>query len=285
MFENISGEGWAVIGAVTGSVIAGAVSILTTWQINQNGIRKQRADLEHATKSKTDERNMLMRKEVYFEAAEALAVTGYSLLSLAEGNLKDLDQQVKTKLAASMQRVHLVGHIRLIELFAECNSFCESQFLQLVPQRIAADAKQSMHDASLASHKLHLDRYTEINAKMETHFKSGTLSDQLVKLFEEEQAGLSVKMDAEMARASQLVETILNERLELIKACSLAYVEFQRRLSRLTVLIKEDLGQSFPDNFEYYKLIEKSCSELTGTIDKFFNVQMAGVTAQVLQKD
>lgn len=145
--ENLNtflGSVWALLAAIIGSFGALAISIVTVW----NSRRQLRIQLERQAHESRVSREMSLRRDVYLEAAEAIARATNSLNQLGDVSAPGVELARQfTADFASIAKVHVIGTpetidalMRVVQELSSSQALLNSARLPLVGLQRELDA-------------------------------------------------------------------------------------------------------------------------------------------------
>jgi fructose-specific component phosphotransferase system IIB-like protein len=172
-----------LLATVVVGLLSAATAVLVVWRSNANSRRNQREQLErnaeqfaaqlahdsaqldrrlaHEADQRDRERTMSLRREVYLEAAEALAHANTLLgrMSDIENDQRALGKELATDLA-KVAKIHIVGSDRTVQAVMNYGNTLGPAIIELVAKRVplmirkaAIAHEQTFIDAALAERK------------------------------------------------------------------------------------------------------------------------------------
>lgn len=115
-------------------------------------------------KHHTSERNIGTRKQVYFEACDALAVIQASLTNILNSPLSE--SRPDPNLAAAIMRLHIVGRFKLVEHLMEFQSLYAQALLDMGMTKMEIEGIQAKSKHASEMHKMYSDFYREWTEKL-----------------------------------------------------------------------------------------------------------------------
>jgi hypothetical protein len=267
----------AIPASFWGVVIGSFFSIGGVALTNRASDRRLRAQFEHERNLKTKDREMTLRKEIYLDAAEAIAA-GMNAI----GRFPNLDipndqiTNAYVEKAPAVSKVHVIARTDTVQALAGFTSQLGSLFLTLFAQRYELQRTKntiSMIDNQVAEFGKERDRVLEM---IKQHNIEGVVDDRrwevLQNSFEFEQK----RVRDGIARREELMGILYPKQLQFMREC----VAHSARLSQLLIpvlsAVRGELELPF-DEHAYRQVAETSLANQQEAINAF--VQKVGPTA------
>lgn len=272
------GTSVALFSVLLGSIFA-LFGVYSTNRTNQKNLRTQLAhdqqmraeEHAHDQAMRAKEHELNLRKQIYLDAAEAIALGMASVTEIQNLNKSALDvREAFGKRASGMARLHVVASEEVALKFAQLYRELDDTFMTLRVDRMALDdmRTESLRHASMRDH------YQKSTAKLadlvrESHLAGSMTNERfaaLNALFERE-SKLAAEHDASNAKLDRTLRPL---HLEFTKRC---YAE-HARLSKLTIpliaAVRRDMG--VPINEETYLEVVTPNKDNLAQLGKLFRL-------------
>lgn len=225
LLEAIPASFW---GVVVGSFFSIGGVALT----NRASDRRLRAQFEHERKLKTKDREMALRKEVYLDAAEAIAAGMNAISRFANLDIPhDQITSAYVQKAPAISKIHVIAQTETVQALAAFTGQLGSLFLTLFAQRYELQKSKNLvaiTDNQIAEFGKERDRILEM---IKQHNIEGIVDDRrwevLQNSFEFEQK----RVADGIARREELLGILHPKQLEFMRDC----VAHSARLSQLLI--------------------------------------------------
>jgi hypothetical protein len=252
------GTAVALFGVLLGSIFA-LFGVYSTNRTNQKNLRMQLAhdqamraeEHAHDQAMRAKEHELNLRKQIYLDTAEAIALGMASITEIQNLNKSALEvRDAFAKRASGTARLHVVASEEVALKFAKLYRQLDDTFMTLRVDRIALDDMR----AETLRHASMRDHYQKSTAKLADLVREGHLAGSMTNerfaalnaLFERE-SKLATEHDASHTKLAQTLRPL---HLEFTKRC---YAE-HARLSKLTIpliaAVRRDMG--IPINEDTY---------------------------------
>jgi len=224
----------AAVSGLVGSVIGGTVAYLTNRQQLRHASKEARAAREHA-----------LRREVYFEAADAVG-RGVEFLS-GFGRIDVTLQQASDGLRGNhgwANKVHVIADLDTIRALDRATEFLFSSSLDLMAKRLKLDTLRSAaaaveeQIAQAGAHAQQLVAALQAVSAPDATNEARTLAPQLTQKLLDAQ-GMLLNLAREH---DQAVRRQHHAHRRLVMDCMKAIVDYQRLLGEVNVHVRRELG-------------------------------------------
>lgn len=253
---------------------ASLASILTLTGVilsNRNSRKQALAQLKHDSHQRDRERNMILRKEVYLPAAEAISKGITILTELVELNLST--QEVKENLSsysAAISKIQIVGSNNTVQATSAFSQKLVSSFLELIVIRAPLlDRKNEIEIRTNFINKTQseLDRY--IKLMKDANLAGNTdqrIWDSLNRSVEYEQ-----KQNERYIKERSELTSIQDKKLaNFFELCVLKQAEVSRLIPTAIFAIREELEMSI-DKDAYLASFNAGLKENNKIFQDFLN--------------
>lgn len=265
----------SVWGIAFGSLISFSAVMLAT----RAGDKRLLAQFKHERDKATKDREMSLRKEVFFDAADAVsagidAIPNFANLNVAVDNITS---DVRKK-SSALGRVYVIAKIETIERFVELQTQLGEIYLKLFARRAELEkesAKLKLIDSQVEQFGKERDRFLEM---IKQHNIEGTRDqrkwDVLHGNFEFEQTRITKLLEEREA----LVASVAPVHAEFIRECA-AHVQAVRKASigPLLAAVRAELELEF-NHQAFQALTNESVAKQSAALDAFVNQLMPSNT-------
>lgn len=235
MLERIPATFW---GVVVGSIFTLAGVVATNWHTG----RRLKIQLEHDRALKTQERELGLRKEIYLEAAEAIAEGMNSIMHFADLSLpsEKLTQRFTEK-AAAMAKVHVIAKENTAQAIANLTTEFGAAILRLSVKRSPLLVQQQqieLLEDQIDSFGKERDKFLESIKQMNIEGNQDTRRfEALNKNFEFEQSRVRQGLE----RLNVLRDDLRKNQFKYIEECMLESQALRGLLLPVIANIREEL--------------------------------------------
>lgn len=278
LLEAIPATFW---GVVVGSFFSIGGVALT----NRASDRRLRSQFEHERELKTKDREMALRKEIYLEAAEAIAAGMNTISRFANLDIP-YDQLTNTYVekAPAISKVHVIARTETVQALAGFTSQLGSIFLTLFAQRYELQKTKnsiSIIDDQIVEFGKERDRILEM---IKQHNIEGTVDDRrwdvLQRSFDFEQK----RVANSIARRDELMGVLHPNLLEFMRDCVAHLTELNQLLIPVLSAIRSELELPL-DEDAYRKIAETSLANQREAINAFVQKLMSAAPQPSSQQD
>ncbi len=268
-FTEIIGLLEAIPSAFWGVIVGSFFSIGGVALTNLASDRRLRAQFEHERVLKTKDREMALRKEIYLEAAEAIAAGMNSISRFANLEIQhDEITKAYAEKAPAISKVHVIARTETVQALAGFTTQLNSLFLTLFAQRYEFQRTKnaiSILDDQIVEFGKERDRILEL---MKQHNIEGAVNERrwevLQNSFEFEQK----RVAEAIAQRDELMRILYPKQLEFMRDC----VAHSARLSQLLIPVLSAVRNELElplDEDAYCKIAETSLAYQQEAIDTF----------------
>jgi hypothetical protein len=262
LFEHVPVVFYA---ATTASII----TLLGAWLQNRSESQRNMERLTHDAMQRDREREMALRREVYFRAAEAMAQAQEYLSGFASSEIAPQRQDAMIRgVGADLNKVHIVGSLPTVKAIVEANQFfvhavADLSIKKLPLQQLVQEIEyeQRIIDSAAAQRDEALTTMKEMN-------RAGTdnrgLWEIQNRIFHDEQKDI----DAALAKRERLQQTLAQRQLEFLRLCADAGLQFGKLVVKANLAIRRELELPL-DAAEYLTLMQRSHDTLGREVEQF----------------
>ena len=268
MFESMLHLLEAIPAAVYAATTASTITLIGLSLQNRGESKRNFERLVHDARQRDREREMTLRRDVYLEAAEAMAQAQEYLAGFANIDAPPQQHEALIKgVGADLNKVHIVGSMATVKAVVEANQFfaqavADLSIHKLPLRRIAheIDYQQAViasasarRDESLASMK----EMTRIGGE---HVRAWDLQQ---KIFNDEQN----EIDVAFAKREALHRDLAQLHADFIKRCADAGLALGKLVVNANLAIRRELELCL-DASEYRQLMQRSHDRIGRAVDE-----------------
>lgn len=268
-FESLLHLLEAVPAAVYAATTASTITLIGLWLQNGGESRRNMERLDHDARQRDREREMTLRRDVYLEAAEALAQAQEYLAAFANVDAAPQQHEAMIKgVGADLNKVHIVGSMSTVTAVVEANQYfsqavSDLSIHKLPIRRIAQDIEYQQTVIGSAS-----ARRDEALASMKELTRSGGVHarawDLQQKIFNDEQN----EIDVALAKRESLQRQLAQLQADFVKRCAAAGLALGRLVVSANLAIRRELELGL-DAGEYRLLMQRSHCNLERAVAEF----------------
>lgn len=240
LIEQIVGSSafWGLVGTLSGS--------LGTWLT-------VRSQLKHSSKENKKERELSLRKQVYFDVCDSIAQMVSYLVAIQKNAISDIN--IDSKVFASIYRVHLISNLSLISKLNKCQAYFSQAYLDIIQDKFQIENISTNCKHSLEKHQ----EYLKLFESYTDEYKQN-LSQQDFLFIKNEQEQLRNKMSACLDYHEVVNNELLAKQLNLSEKTVRHLSAFSTLLADCVISIRIDLENGFCncDSEKYLNLIKDS---------------------------
>lgn len=270
LIEVIPASFW---GVVVGSFFSIAGVAIT----NRAGDKRLRAQFEHERESKTKDREMALRKEVFLSAAEAVAAGMNTIDRFANFDIPN-DEVTKpyVEKAPAISKVHVIARTETVLPLAQFTSRLGSLYIALFARRHELMNERSsvvLIDNQVAQFGKERDRILEM---IKQHNIEGLVDDRRWKVLQDNFEFEQNRINEALARRDRLAMAFQPKHLEFMRECHSCTTQLGEILIPLLTAVREELELPL-DETAYRQVMEESYAMQQQAIDAFIRKFMPNV--------
>jgi len=244
--ENWIASNTEIVSGLIGAFLGASASLAATW-----------LQLSHAQKENRTQREMEMRKQIYFDAYESAVYMQTALASLPQADLKNMS--VDPKISAALDKLHAVAGVELIQNVTDFQQHISESIFKIAPMKIVCEGVQNKINHSNNMHQIYLEQHKEWTEQMKNAVDEESLAN-MVKITED----LQVKMEKCRDYADEESEKLTVLQINLLEAALNQLPKGREILISCNILIRKELGMGFSDeDLNKYQDMSKKSMEST----------------------
>lgn len=254
--DKIPNELWIVISGISG----GALTLLVTYI--QNRAEKGRLEIQllHDKDVRREEREMSMRREIYYDAIEYLAVSINFLSTFSDADLKS--QGISSPdMSSKFQRIQLIAGKEVLDSFNECSNLMAQSFVSLLPLKMEVQKLETDKGLSTQLYDMASEQQRNITRKMEELNKEKIHDNYIWTPLKESAEQYSNDIQKHISEGLDISEKIYKKKMVIVKKS----IEWLKPITAVagTVLVamRKELDDSMDEEtllFLEKKIIESS---------------------------
>jgi hypothetical protein len=210
----------AVPASFWGVVVGSFFSIAGVAITNQASDKRLRAQFEHERGSNTKDREMVLRKEVFLSAAEAVAVGMNSIGRFADFDIpNDQVMQPYVEKAPAISKVHVIARTETILPLAQFTSLLGTRYMELFERRYELMNERNaiaLVDNQVAQFGKERDRILEM---IKQHNIEGAVDQRRWEVLQENFEFEQKRINDGLTRRAQLAAALAPKHLEFMRQC------------------------------------------------------------------
>lgn len=227
----------------------------------------------------TRDRRIALRKEVYLQAAEAMAGFQESLANFADPNVPpDRHKEMLKGVAAAINKIHVAGEIETIRRFEAAGQFFFEQVMKLQRTRF----QLGLHDSKMGELSEYIDRVKNSLSGLQTIMQGLQREEPTPENVRQWHATMEVyqrgeaRLEEVEAERSRQIDERLRIQLQLIDEALKATTEFRTYVAQANLALRHELKLPLPEK-EYMGIIDRGLQ----SIHKAFGALMSGLREDV----
>jgi hypothetical protein len=258
VFSSIPDVIWAAI-------IASGLTLSGVYLSNRGNRRCLLVQLRHAAQEKDKERELHIRKEVYMEAAEAIAESIEDIQRLPNRIIHTNNLEICNKLLQAVAKVHMVGTLDTVKNTDQFMEKFNQSTLPIVPEITKfAVLKQELVNLNNLS-EIQINIMKEINKNFEQMDSSSKQNPDSLEIYKETFQGIKTKHDTTVASMVEKGDELKPLQTKLLSMCLKAGIYLQKESLYVILSIRKELNLEI-DSAEYISEME----EMFKKYDDFF---------------
>ena len=226
---------------IIGTLIGGGITLFVTVIQNIFAAFRQNTEIEHDRQVKQKTREMNLRREIYFDAIDAIAKSIHFVANIVEMDLKEMSKD-SAYLSACFQKVQLIACTELLEKFNDCTSMTSDAYISLIPLKIKIQGLQIEIQSANDLRKMALEESRNITLKMEELNKEKDFNSdkwdslkELLKKYQQDQKD-QIKI------SESLNKEIFDKKMELTKESILCLRELTVAAGEVIICMRNELS-------------------------------------------
>lgn len=275
----------AIPASFWGVVVGSFCSIAGVAITNRASDKRLRAQFEHERESKTKDREMALRKEVFLSAAEAVASGMNSIGRFANLDIpNDQITQPYVEKAPAISKVHVIANIETILPLAQFTSRLGALYLELFAKRhelINARNAIALVDNQVEQFGKERDRILEM---IKQHNIEGVVDQRRWEVLQDNFAFEQNRISDGLAHRAQLAAALQPKHLEFMRQCLSHTEQLGAMLIPVLTAVRRELDLPL-DEAAYRQAMVESYAQQQQAIDGFIQKCMLNATQPIIPPD
>lgn len=275
----------AIPASFWGVVVGSFCSIAGVAITNRASDKRLRAQFEHERESKTKDREMALRKEVFLSAAEAVASGMNSIGRFANLDIpNDQITQPYVEKAPAISKVHVIANIETILPLAQFTSRLGALYLELFAKRhelINARNAIALVDNQVEQFGKERDRILEM---IKQHNIEGVVDQRRWEVLQDNFAFEQNRISDGLAHRAQLTAALQPKHLEFMRQCLSHTEQLGAMLIPVLTAVRRELDLPL-DEAAYRQAMVESYAQQQQAIDGFIQKFMLNATQPIIPPD
>jgi len=275
----------AIPASFWGVVVGSFCSIAGVAITNRASDKRLRAQFEHERESKTKDREMALRKEVFLSAAEAVASGMNSIGRFANLDIpNDQITQPYVEKAPAISKVHVIANIETILPLAQFTSRLGALYLELFAKRhelINARNAIALVDNQVEQFGKERDRILEM---IKQHNIEGVVDQRRWEVLQDNFAFEQNRISDGLAHRAQLAAALQPKHLEFMRQCLSHTEQLGAMLIPVLTAVRRELDLPL-DEAAYRQAMVESYAQQQQAIDGFIQKFMLNATQPIIPPD
>ncbi len=275
----------AIPASFWGVVVGSFCSIAGVAITNRASDKRLRAQFEHERESKTKDREMALRKEVFLSAAEAVASGMNSIGRFANLDIpNDQITQPYVEKAPAISKVHVIANIETILPLAQFTSRLGALYLELFAKRhelINARNAIALVDNQVEQFGKERDRILEM---IKQHNIEGVVDQRRWEVLQDNFAFEQNRISDGLAHRAQLAAALQPKHLEFMRQCLSHTEQLGAMLIPVLTAVRRELDLPL-DEAAYRQAMVEIYAQQQQAIDGFIQKFMLNATQPIIPPD
>lgn len=275
----------AIPASFWGVVVGSFFSIAGVAITNRASDKRLRAQFEHERQSKTKDREMALRKEVFLSAAEAVASGMNAIGRFANFDIpNDQITQPYVEKAPAISKVHVIAHTETILPLAQFTSRLGALYLELFAKRhelMNQGNAIALIDNQVAQFGKERDRILEM---IKQHNIEGGVDQRRWKVLQDNFAFEQKRISDGLAHRAQLAAALQPKHLEFMRQCLSHTEQLGAMLVPVLTAARRELDLPL-DEAAYRQTMAESYAQQQQAIDGFIQKFMPNAAQPIIPPD
>ncbi len=275
----------AIPASFWGVVVGSFFSIAGVAITNRASDKRLRAQFEHERESKTKDREMTLRKEVFLSAAEAVAAGMNSIGRFANFDIPN-EQVIQPYLdkAPVISKVHVIAHTETILPLAQFTSRLGALHVELFARRHELMNERSalaLVDNAVAQYGKERDRILEM---IKQHNIEGIVDQRRWKVLQDNFEFEQKRINEGLAHRAHLAAALQPKHLELMRQCLSRTQQLGEMLIPVLTAVRGELELPL-DEAAYRQAMVESYAQQQQAVDGFIRKFMPNAAQPIIPPD
>ncbi len=275
----------AIPASFWGVVVGSFFSIAGVAITNRASDKRLRAQFEHERESKTKDREMALRKEVFLSAAEAVAAGMNSIGRFANFDIpNDQITQPYVEKAPAISKVHVIARTETILPLAQFTSRLGALYLELFARRHELMNERNaiaVVDNSVAQFGKERDRILEM---IKHHNIEGVVDQRRWKVLQDNFEFEQKRINDGLAHRAELAAALQPKHLEFMRQCLSHTEQLGATLIPVLTAVRRELELPL-DEAAYRRAMVESYAQQQQAIDGFIQKFMPNAAQPIIPAD
>lgn len=275
----------AIPASFWGVVVGAFVSIVTVALTNRAHDKRLRDQFEHEWATKTKEREMALRREVFLSAAEAISAGMSSIGRFANFDIpNDQVTEPYVEKAPAISKIHVIANTETILPLAQFTSRLGALYLELFARRYELMSEKNsiaLIDDHIAQFGKERDRILEM---IKQHNIEGIVDERRWQVLQNNFDFEQKRVDDGLARRAQLVAALQPKHLEFMRQCLSHTEQLGGMLIPVLTAVRRELELPL-DEAAYRQAMVESHSQQRQAIDGFIQKFMPNAAQSITPPD
>lgn len=257
VFSSIPDVIWA---AIIASGLASGITLLGVGLSNRANRKCLLVQLNHVAQEKDKERELQIRKEVYMEAAEAIAEAIQDIQLLPNRIIHSNNLEICNKLLPALAKIHMVGTLDTVKNTTQFMGKFNQSTLPIVPEVTKfAILKQELANLNNLS-TIQINAMEKINKNFEQMNSSSKQNPDILRTYKERFQDIKTKHDTTVTSMIDKEAQQKSLHMKLLSMCLNAGMYLQKEALYVILSIRKELNLEI-DSAEYLSRIEEMFKE------------------------
>ena len=245
------------------AIIASGLTFLGVTLSNRANRKCLLMQLNHAAQQKDKERELQIRKEVYMEAAEAIAEAIKDIQLLPNRIIRTDNLEICNKLLPALAKVHMVGTLDTVKNTIQFMGKFNQSTLSIVPEITKfAVLKQELANLNSLS-EIQINTMKEINKNFEQMDSSSKQNPNILDTYKKTFQGMKTEHDTTIALMINKEAQQKSLHTKLLSMCLEAGIYLQKESLYVILSIRKELNLEI-DSAEYISKMEEMFKKYDG---------------------
>lgn len=245
------------------AIIASGLTFLGVTLSNRANRKCLLLQLNHAAQQKDKERELQIRKEVYMEAAEAIAESIKDIQLLPNRIIYTNNLEIGNKLLQALAKVHMVGTLDTIKNTIQFMGKFNQLTLPIVPEITKfAVLKQELANLNNLS-EIQINSMKEINKNFEQMNSSSKQNPNILDIYKKTFESMKTNHDTTIASMINKEAQQKTLHTKLLSMCLKAGIYLQKESLYVILSIRKELNLEI-DSAEYISEMEEMFKKFDG---------------------
>ncbi|MEZ5815367.1 MAG: hypothetical protein R3E13_11720 [Alphaproteobacteria bacterium] len=258
--ENIPQEAWVVLSGLGGAFVGGLITLIVTLIQNVSEGSRLTKQLEHDRGMRAEDREMSLRRDIYYGAIESVAAAINTLSSISEADIPSFSNNSNYDFTAKFYKVQLIAGKKVLERFYECSNLINNALFSVMPHKLNLQNLEIEHASNEELRKISTEAHKDITAKMEEFNREGQHNEELWASLTEASDEYMKEVQERIPRGTEISKEIALQKLEITKQIVPLLTEITKAAGAVIFAMREELDSKADDKIFTLleELIEKS---------------------------